>query len=259
MEVLNDIKLQVKNVTFSYGQTQILKDVSLSVETGSFVSILGHSGCGKTTLLRLICGLLTADNGDILLDNICITKLLPKKRNVGIIFQDAALFNNMTAIKNIEYVLKGRAEFKHSFKERAIEALDQIEMLEHKDKYPEQLSFGQQQRVAIARSMALKPHILLLDEPLSALDADARFSLRGELKKIQKQTNMTMLYVTHDQEEALTLSDKVAIIHEGEVQQIDTPHNIINNPSNKFVSDFVANNIKMKYEALSRLITKGFQ
>ncbi len=257
MEILKDIKLQIKNVTFSYGQTQVLKDVSLVVETGSFVSILGHSGCGKTTFLRIICGLLPAGNGDMILDNVCITKLLPAKRNIGVVFQDAALFNNMTATKNIEYVLKGRPEFKHSYKQCAREALDQMGMFAHKDKYPDQLSFGQQQRVAIARSLALKPCMLLLDEPLSALDAETRFSLRGELKKIQKQTNMTMLYVTHDQEEALSLSDKVAILHEGEMQQIDTSPNIMNNPSNKFVSGFVGKNIKMKYEALSWLVAQG--
>lgn len=257
MEILKDIKLQVNNISFFYGKTPVLKSVSFSVEKGSFVSILGPSGCGKTTLLRLICGLLAASGGSILLDGADITDVLPGKRNIGVVFQEAALFNNMTAKRNIEYVLKSRKEFKSIYQERAHQALAEIGMLEHQNKYPSQLSCGQQQRVAIARSMALEPSILLLDEPFSALDADIRFALRNELKRVQKATNMTMLYITHDQEEALSLSNKVVIFGNCLIQQIDTPLNIIKNPANEFVTDFVVKNLKNKFAAFNWLASEG--
>lgn len=259
MEILKNIKLQINNVSFSYGKICVLKDISLCIETGSFVSILGPSGCGKTTLIRLICGLLSVNSGSILLDNSDITNLLPGKRNIGVVFQESVLFANMTAIRNIEYVLKCHQKFKYDYKDLAKIALNDVGMLEHKDKYPNQLSLGQQQKVAIARSMALKPKILLLDEPLSSLDANVRFALRNELKRIQTQTNVSMVYVTHDQEEALSLSDKVVILNNGIVQQIDTPLNIIRNPANEFVNEFVIKNIKIKLEAFKWLAKEGFE
>lgn len=218
-----------------------VEDFTLTVEHGEFVALLGPSGCGKTTTLRMIAGLERPDSGRIVLDDQDITNVPPNKRNIGMVFQSYALFPNMTVAQNIGYGLriagKPRAEI-----EAHVRALLQLVKLEDcAQRYPHQLSGGQQQRVALARALAVQPRILLLDEPLSALDAQIRIELRQEVRRIQRELGITTVYVTHDQEEALSLSDRVVVMHRGRIEQIGTPHSIYSTPANEFVARFIGN------------------
>ncbi len=212
---------------------------NLQVEKGEFVSFLGPSGCGKTTTLRMIAGFETPTSGEILIDNSDITPVPPNKRHIGMVFQSYALFPNMTVSDNIGFGMKVTGKPKEEIRERVEEMLNLIHMSEFGARYPHQLSGGQQQRVALARALAIKPTVLLLDEPLSALDAKIRVQLRTEIRSIQQKMGITTIYVTHDQEEALSLSDRVVVMNSGHIEQIGTPFEIYNFPKTQFVASFV--------------------
>jgi putative spermidine/putrescine transport system ATP-binding protein len=231
--------LELENVTKYFGTSLALKNISLSVEKGEFVSILGGSGCGKTTTLRIIAGFEKPSTGRVILNGQDISSVPPEKRELGFVFQHYALFPNMTVHKNIAFGLKGIGLSHQEIDTRVAELLTQVRMSEFANRYPRQLSGGQQQRVALARALARKPRVLLLDEPLSALDAKIRIHLRGEIRNIQRQLGVTTVYVTHDQEEALSLSDRVILLKDGEVEQIGSPSDLYNHPRNKYAADFI--------------------
>ncbi len=232
--------LEVSNIQKRFGEQFALRDVSLNIEKGELMCILGPSGCGKTTLLRIIAGLETPENGTIMINGKDCTHLPPAKRNFGVVFQSYALFPNMTVEQNIMF---GLSEQKHLTKEerrfRALEVLRLVDLSNHRDKYPSQLSGGQQQRTALARAIAPNPEYLLLDEPLSALDAKVRLKLRMEICKIQRQLGMTTIMVTHDQEEALTMADRIVVMNNAVIEQVGTPHEIYHSPSSPFVASFI--------------------
>lgn len=252
MDTILKNKLEIKNLSKSFEEGKILKTISFDVKDGEFLSILGPSGCGKTTLLRLIIGLLKSDTGNIFKEGKDITSLKSDKRKMGIVFQNYALFENMTVLQNVEYALKFHEETKNNVQELASKAIEIVGLQDHINKKPNNLSGGQQQRVAIARTLALQPDIVLFDEPMSALDAATRISMRKELKEIQRKSGTTMIYVTHDQEEAFSMSDRIMILDKGEISQLDTPQNIINNPANDYVKSFVIDNLKSKLDSLSK-------
>ncbi len=248
-------KLVVNNLSKSFGQSGVLHDVSFTVRTGEFLSILGPSGCGKTTILRILIGLESADSGEILKDGVDISALAPAQRGMGIVFQNYALFENMSVFRNVEYALLRSAGTKNTFSreqasEKARQMLELVGLGEHLDKKPRQLSGGQQQRVAIARTLALNPDVILFDEPMSALDVDTRLSLRTEIKELQKCFGTTMIYITHDQEEAFAMSDRIMVMDNGVIHQLDTPMNIIENPADDYVRKFVIRNIDIKINSL---------
>ena len=248
-------KIKVEHLSKSYGQVGVLHDISFSVHEGEFLSILGPSGCGKTTILRILIGLEKADGGTIIKDGKDITELPSAERRMGIVFQNYALFENMTVLKNITYALLHSAVTKGQYnkskaEQKAKEMLDLVSLSEHIDKKPGQLSGGQQQRVAIARTLSLKPDVILFDEPMSALDVDTRLGLRAELKELQKQFGTTMIYITHDQEEAFAMSDRIMVMDAGVIHQLDTSQNIIDHPADDYVKRFVLKNINTKISSL---------
>ena len=247
-------KLVVKNLKKTFGKREVLKDVSFTVQDGEFLSILGPSGCGKTTILRILMGLEEQTSGEIYKDGTEISKHIPAARGMGIVFQNYALFENMTVLGNVEYALKKRKKYKNNAREIAEKMLEIVGLSEHKNRKPHKLSGGQQQRVAIARTLALNPDIILFDEPMSALDVDTRMTLRTELKELQKKFGTTMIYITHDQEEAFAMSDRIMVMNEGVIHQIDTPKNIIENPADEYVERFVIKNIQMKIDSLIQFV-----
>ena len=249
MEVLTP-KLSVKNLNKSFDGKQVLNYLSFDLMEGEFLSILGPSGCGKTTLLRILIGLEHADSGEILKGGRDISRLSSYERGMGIVFQNYALFPNMTVLQNVQYALSLRKETKKDAKLIALRTLEQVGLLDQMHKRPNQLSGGQQQRVAIARTLATNPDIILLDEPISALDVTNREIMKAELKALQKKFNVTMLFITHDQEEAFFLSDRVMVMDEGNIQQLDTPLNVYRHPANAYVKNFVVEQLDKKYEDL---------
>lgn len=216
-----------------------VENFNLDVERGEFVSFLGPSGCGKTTTLRMIAGFETPTSGSIRLNGADVTNLPPNKRNVGMVFQSYALFPNMTVAENIAFGMTVTHKPKEEISKRVDEMLKLIHLPQMAGRYPYQLSGGQQQRIALARALAIKPQVLLLDEPLSALDAKIRVSLRTEIRSIQRQLGITTIYVTHDQEEAMSLSDRIVVMSEGRMEQVGTPFEIYNFPKTQFVASFV--------------------
>lgn len=245
-------KIEVVGVSKSYRDTEVLNDVSFTVKDGEFLSILGASGCGKTTLLRILIGLLKPDTGTIKLDGRDITSARPSERGMGIVFQNYALFENMTVLQNVEYALRFHKISKNKAREKAKDVLEAVGLSEQLKKMPAKLSGGQQQRVAIARTLALNPDVILLDEPMSALDVATRLAMRVELKRLQASFGTTMIYVTHDQEEAFALSDRIMIMDRGVINQLDTPEGIVEHPANDFVRSFVLDNLQAKVDSLSR-------
>lgn len=231
--------LQIQNVSKDFGTTVAVKDFNLTIEKGELVSFLGPSGCGKTTTLRMVAGFETPSGGSIVINNENITFTPPNQRDVGMVFQSYALFPNMTVSSNIGFGLKVAKRSSDEIQSRVTEMLELINMPEYGDRYPAQLSGGQQQRVALARALALRPEVLLLDEPLSALDAKIRVSLRSEIRSIQQKLGITAIYVTHDQEEALSISDRVVVMYQGRIEQVGTPFEIYNFPQTAFVANFV--------------------
>lgn len=231
--------LRVDQIWKLFGSFTALGDVSFDISPGEFVCLLGPSGCGKTTLLRIIMGLETQTQGRVFLQGRDISGLPPAERNFGIVFQSYALFPNLTVFDNIAYGLHGRKPSRDQIKARVEELLALIGMPEAARKYPAQLSGGQQQRVALARALAPSPSLLLLDEPLSALDARLRVRLRHEVRNLQRRLRVTTILVTHDQEEALTMADRIVVMNQGVIEQIGTPMEIYRNPLSPFVADFV--------------------
>jgi putative spermidine/putrescine transport system ATP-binding protein len=231
--------LSLKNISKQFGDFAAVKDFNLDVNRGEFVSFLGPSGCGKTTTLRMIAGFEIPTDGKITIDDKDVTEKAPSQRNVGMVFQSYALFPNMTVAQNIGFGLSIRKEPEDAIKKRVAEMLGIIHLEAKGNSYPYQLSGGQQQRVALARALAIRPEVLLLDEPLSALDAKIRVSLRAEIRAIQRELGITAIYVTHDQEEALSISDRIVVMNTGEMEQVGTPFEIYNFPTTRFVANFV--------------------
>ena len=231
--------LELHNISKNFGGAGAVVDFDLAVERGEFVSFLGPSGCGKTTTLRMIAGFELPTAGKVTLDGQDLTTKAPNQRNVGMVFQSYALFPNMTVGKNVGFGLKVRGRPKDEIEGRVKEMLELIKMSHLEKRYPYQLSGGQQQRVALARALAIQPHVLLLDEPLSALDAKIRVELRGEIRRIQRELQITTVYVTHDQEEALSISDRVVVMNAGRIEQVGQPFEIYNFPRTGFVAGFV--------------------
>ncbi len=231
--------IELSNISKVYGTTTVVEKVNLEAEKGEFISFLGPSGCGKTTTLRMVAGFEQPNTGSITLDGADITYLPPRQRNIGMVFQSYALFPNMTVGQNIGFGLQTRKLPKEEIKQKVDEMLAMVHLESHIDKYPYQLSGGQQQRIALARALAINPAVLLLDEPLSALDAKIRVELRLEIRRIQQTMGITTIYVTHDQEEAMLLSDRVVVMSQGHVEQIGPPSRIYNYPATEFVAQFV--------------------
>ncbi|NLO84776.1 MAG: ABC transporter ATP-binding protein [Clostridiales bacterium] len=245
-------KLEINHLNMTYGSKVILDDINFKVNAGEFLSVLGPSGCGKTSLLRILIGLAKPSGGTVMKDGVDITSAKPMERGMGIVFQNYALFENMTVLGNVEYALKVRKVDKASARETAMTMIKHMGLAEHIHKKPAELSGGQQQRVAIARTLVLNPDIILFDEPMSALDVATRLALRDELKDIQREFQTTMIYITHDQEEAFALSDRIMVMEEANIVQIDTPENIIQNPANDYVKSFVIDNIQRKINSLAK-------
>lgn len=231
--------LRAEHIIKKFGKQTALNDVSFEIEDGEFVCVLGPSGCGKSTLLRVIAGLEDIESGKVEIGGRDVTGEPPSARNFGIVFQSYALFPNMTAEENVAYGLWNKRLSREEIASRVSGALEMVGLTEQRKKYPQQLSGGQQQRVAIARAIVLKPEFLLLDEPLSALDAKVRVKLRRELRRIQQKLGITTIMVTHDQEEALSLADRVIVMNNSVIEQIDTPQKVYESPSSPFVADFV--------------------
>ena len=234
-----DSFLSIQHVKKTFGDLTVVQDFNLDVGPGEFVSFLGPSGCGKTTVLRMVAGFEEPSAGSIAIAGKDVTRLKPNQRNIGMVFQAYALFPNLTVAQNIAFGLKVAGMPRADSDARVAEMLNLIKLPQFGDRYPYQLSGGQQQRVALARAIAPKPKLLLLDEPLSALDAKVRVSLRDEIRSIQKELGITTVFVTHDQEEALSISDRIVVMYGGKAEQVGTPFEIYNRPATKFVANFV--------------------
>lgn len=234
--------LEARNLYKSYGTVKALDDVSIEIEDAELLAVIGPSGSGKTTLLRSIAGFVQLDSGKIFIKSKDITELPPEKRNVAMFFQNYALWPHMTVFENVAYGLKIKKCDRKEIKERVDWALEFLDIKSLAERKPNQLSGGQQQRVALARAIVVQPDVLLLDEPLSNLDAKIRMRIRFELKALQKKLKIPTLYVTHDQEEALSIADRIAIMHNGKVLQVGTPQEVYRNPVNLFVADFIGVN-----------------
>ena len=254
---MNASYLELQGIRKTFGGSTVLDNVDLSIQEGELVTLLGPSGCGKSTLLRCIAGLTEPDGGRMLLGRKDIAGLPPRSREVGMVFQSYALFPNLTVYGNIEYGLKMRGADKAERLARCEELLALVDLQEKRDAYPARLSGGQQQRVALARSLAVRPKVLLLDEPLSALDAKIRKSLRTEIREIQRKLNMTTIFVTHDQEEALTMSDRICIMNNGHIVQEGTPETLYSRPRTEFVARFMGSYNVLTYSEAVRLFGDG--
>ncbi len=253
VEDRNIIAVDVQNAVKRYGSFTALKTISLSIKDNEFFTLLGPSGCGKTTLLRIIGGFEELSEGAISLFGDEIAKLPPNKRPINTVFQNYALFPHMTIEENVMFGVEMRGGSKAEARQRASEMLDLVQLTQFASRKPSQLSGGQQQRVALARALAPEPKVLLLDEPLSALDLKLRQAMRYELKEIQRKAGITFIFVTHDQEEALTMSDRIAVMSSGELQQLGTAREIYESPHNTFVADFIGetNLLEVSVDALS--------
>lgn len=248
--------LKLENLKKVYDGVTILENINLDIEDGEIVSILGPSGCGKTTLLNLILGIADADGGRIIFNGEDITNVPMEKRGFNIVFQDYALFPNLNVYENITYGLRNKPDI--SSKEEVQELIELLGLTEHLNKRIDQLSGGQKQRVALARTMVMKPRILLLDEPLSALDGVIKESIKEKIKEIARDFHLTTIIVTHDPEEALTLSDKVLIVNKGHISQYGAPEEIITAPENNFVKEFILNQLEIKKNNIFALFHQDF-
>ena len=236
---MQDTLLSLQHISKNFGEGDVLRDISLDVARGEFVTLLGASGCGKTTTLRIISGLETPDEGTVLLDGRDVTALPPERRPVNTVFQSYALFPHMNVEKNVAYGLRVRGMDKASIAKRVREMLELVQMEDYAKRMPSQLSGGQRQRIAIARALAPEPELLLLDEPLGALDLQLRRQMQLELKRLQKKLGITFVYITHDQEEAINMSDRIAVMRGGRFEQIGTPEEIYDEPKTHYVAQFI--------------------
>jgi spermidine/putrescine ABC transporter ATP-binding subunit len=236
------MRVAVRELSKSFGSLVVVERATLDIGEGELYTLLGPSGCGKTTLLRLIAGFNAPDSGQVLFDGRDVSQVPPHLRGIGMVFQNYALWPHMTVHRNVAYGLKLRQTPAAEIESRVKDVLGRVRLEGLGDRYPGQLSGGQQQRVALARALVLNPKILLLDEPLSNLDAKVRVQVRAEIRKLQKELGITTVYVTHDQEEALTLSDRIAVFHQGRVFQVGTPRDLYQRPQNRFVADFIGVN-----------------
>ena len=231
--------ISIKHATKIYGKNVIIPDLNLEVKEGEFFTLLGPSGCGKTTLLRMIAGFNSIEGGDFYFSDERINDLDPAKRNIGMVFQNYAIFPHLTVRQNVEFGLKNKKFPKNKIREQAEKFMELMQISEYADRRPDRLSGGQQQRVALARALCIEPDVLLMDEPLSNLDAKLRVEMRTVIKEIQRSVGITTIYVTHDQEEAMAVSDRIAIMKGGVIQHVGTPKNIYQRPANLFVSTFI--------------------
>lgn len=233
------ISIDFDNVVKRYGDNTVIPGLSLNVKKGEFFTLLGPSGCGKTTLLRMVAGFNSIEGGEIYFNEKLVNNVPPKDRNIGMVFQNYAIFPHLTVGKNVAFGLENRKFPKDKIEEKVDEILKVVRIYEYKDRLPENLSGGQQQRVALARAIVIQPDVLLMDEPLSNLDAKLRIEMRNAIKDIQRDIGITTIYVTHDQEEAMAVSDRIAVMNHGEIQHVGTPQNIYQRPANVFVATFI--------------------
>lgn len=238
---MSDIILQLKDIRKSFDGTEVLEKLNLDVHRAEFITLLGSSGCGKTTTLRIIAGLESPDSGSVILEGQDITELEPNKRNINTVFQSYALFPHMNVEQNVGYGLKIKKVPKNEIAQKVQEMLKLVQLEEYGKRMPDQLSGGQRQRIAIARALVNEPKVLLLDEPLGALDLKLRRQMQLELKRLQKQLGITFIYITHDQEEAINMSDRIAVMNRGVLEQVGTPNEIYYHPRTSYVADFVGN------------------
>lgn len=250
--------LKIENLKKLYSEKLIFENINFKAKKGEFITLLGPSGCGKSTLLRCICGLSGIEKGKIILDGKDITKTPVQKRHIGMVFQNYALFPNLTVFDNIAYGLKIKKQNKKDIKKNVKKMLELVDLQDFEKSYPHNLSGGQMQRVALARSLVTSPSLLLLDEPLSALDAKIRKYLREEIRNIQKSLNLTTIFVTHDQEEALVMSDRIIIMKDGKIEQDSPAKDLHLTPSSKFVASFIGNYNVLSPQTLSMLIEHDF-
>lgn len=241
MDETRDIAVRLTDVEKRYGSFQAVRDMTLDIPDGSFVTLLGPSGCGKTTTLRMIAGLESITAGEIAIKGRRVNEVPIHKRNLGVVFQNYALFPHMSIADNVAFGLKYRKLNRIDAREKVRRALQMVHLPHVEDRYPGQLSGGQQQRIALARAIVIEPDVLLLDEPLSALDANLREEMRVELKRIQRELGIATVFVTHDQGEALAMSDRVVVMSDGQMEQIGTPEDVYNRPSSRFVASFLGN------------------
>jgi len=251
------MRVRLEGITKKFGPLKAVDSVSLSIEGGEFFTFLGPSGCGKTTLLRLVAGFSIPDSGEISFGDQIINHLPPHKRETGMVFQNYALFPQLNVFGNVAYGLKARKMPRKEIQSRVQEILEKVQLKDLAHRFPNQLSGGQQQRVALARALVIRPRVLLMDEPLSNLDAKLRINMRQEIRKIQRDLGITTLYVTHDQEEAMTISDRIAILNLGQIQQIGTPSEIYFRPENRFVAEFTGTSNLLEVNVLSYDLEKS--
>jgi len=244
------VSIKAKNVVKRYGNNTVIPDLSLDIKNGEFFTLLGPSGCGKTTFLRMIAGFNSIEGGEINFDDKVINNIPAHNRNIGMVFQNYAIFPHLTVKENVEYGLKVRKMPKEEINKKVADILKVVKIDDYKDRLPENLSGGQQQRVALARSIVIHPSVLLMDEPLSNLDAKLRVEMRSAIRDVQKEVGITTVYVTHDQEEALAISDRIAVMKDGIVQHCGTPEEIYTRPSNTFVSTFIGHSNLFRGTAL---------
>jgi len=250
------VGISIKNAVKKYGENTIIPDLSIEIRDKEFFTLLGPSGCGKTTLLRMIAGFNTIEGGEFRFNEKIINEMEVSKRNIGMVFQNYAIFPHYTVRQNVEFGLKNRKIPKEDIRIATEEFLELMQILEYKDRMPERLSGGQQQRVALARALVIKPDVLLMDEPLSNLDAKLRMEMRQVIRDLQKDVGITTIYVTHDQEEAMAISDRIAVMKDGVIQHVGTPREIYHRPSNIFVATFIGrtNLIEADYSAVDKII-----
>ena len=256
MDIQEPVIIRCENLNKKFKSKTVLEDISFTVNRGEFLSLLGPSGCGKTTILRMLIGIEKPTSGKIIKDGRDITNVAPKDRNIGIVFQNYSLFPNMDVYHNISYALQAKHIEKDEIDRKVKDIIETVGLEEHIYKKPKQLSGGQQQRVAIARTLVLNPDVILFDEPMSALDAEIKVILRQQLKEIQKKLRITMIYVTHDQEEAFALSNRIMVLNDLRIAQLDTPYNLYHNPSDPFVKRFIVDHLDLKVRSIEDSISE---
>ncbi len=255
------VSIHFQDIVKKYGSNTIIPGLNLDVREGEFFTLLGPSGCGKTTLLRMVAGFNSIEGGTIAFNGKVINDISPSKRNIGMVFQNYAVFPHMTVRENVAFGLENRKLPKAEIKQRVDEILETVRITEYADRLPERLSGGQQQRVALARAIVIRPDVLLMDEPLSNLDAKLRIEMRNAIRQIQNGVGITTIYVTHDQEEAMAVSDRIAVMNYGVIQHVSTPKSIYQRPANQFVANFIgrSNTLKAKAEGGALCFANGYR